>query len=73
MLGVWASCFVSAGEPRGIIGSAYVQEEEVEGGREGGWGGEKGSEKKMLAEEEGRGGGREGEAGEEESLQYDEE
>ena len=72
MLGVWASCFVSAGEPRGIIGSAYVQEEEVEGGRGGGGlGGEKGSEKKMLAEEEGRGGGREGEAGEEVSLQYD--
>ena len=74
MLGVWASCFVSAGEPRGIIGSAYVQEEEVEGGREEGWwGGEKGSEKKVLAEEEDRGRGREGEAGEEESLQYDEE
>ena len=39
----------------------------------GGRGGEKGSERKVLAEEEGRGGGREGEAGEEESLQYDEE
>ena len=36
----------------------------------GGWG-EKGSERKVLADEEGRGGGREGEAGEEVSLQYD--
>ena len=42
MLGVWANCFVSAGEPRGITGSAYVQEEEVEGGRGGGWGGGRG-------------------------------
>ena len=41
MFGVWASCFVSTGEPRGIIGSAYVQEEEVEGGREGGGEGER--------------------------------